>query len=63
MSSRVVMPATKSGCELFAQGISFERPNLVAGVAPGNLLADVNVEVLWACRRALACDGEAVAQF
>ena len=62
MSSRVVMPATKSSRELFAQGIAFECPNLVAGVAPGDLLANLNVKVLRACRRALSGHGEAVAQ-
>ena len=54
--------ASRLSCQFFAQRIAFERPNLVAGVATGNLLANLNVEIFLACRRTLAGHIESVAQ-
>ena len=50
------------GCEAFPQRVAFERPNLVAGVAPGDLLAEFNVEILRAGSCTFARHREAVAQ-
>src|SRR4030067_800541 len=53
---------SRLSCQFLAQRVAFERPNLVAGIAPCDLLANFNIEVLRAGRRAFPCHREAVIQ-